>query len=221
MIQHRQKTKMNNLDSRQQTARLFVALEYGEQLASLCARQQSQLLAENRQQRRYFLTQARQENFHAHFFRRAIQFLNIDKQYAVPAALQKFSMRLQKAIHNNDIVESLVGQQVVLESFGAAILERLNRGMDRQGIGFRYLRYTILEQEQLHQDFGESLLQQKLQTGCINIDRLCCLAEDYLMLVEDILHEMNEVFFCLDENPRSYLTSLYQKLPYWLKATAA
>jgi hypothetical protein len=212
---------MNSLESKQQTTRLFVALEYGEQLASLCARQQSKLLAENRLQRRHFLTQARQENFHAHFFRRAIQFLNVEKEYSVPTALQNFAMRLQKAIQKNDIVETLVGQQIVLESFGAAILERLNSGMDKQAIGFRHLRYTILAQEQSHQDFGESILQQKLQTGCIKSGSLCSLAGDYLMLVDDILGEMDEVFYCLDENPHSYLTSLYLKLPYWLKESAA
>ena len=92
--------------------------------------------------------------------------------------------------------------------------------MDRQGIGFRRLRYTILAQEQSHQDFGESLLQQKLHTGCTNNNRLRCLAEDYLMLVDDILGEMRDVFYCLDEDPQDYLVSLHHKLPCWIYESA-
>jgi len=210
---------MTSRESLLQSSRLFVALEYGEQLASHCAQQQACLFSSVRH-RRFLRSQARQEAFHAQFFKRAAQYIDTGRQFHVPKTLRAFAVRLEDALRRRDVIETLVGQQIVLESFGATILEHLNRGMDNQGIGLRRLRRSILAQEQAHHAFGEKVLQQQCRNGSAKIDRLQSLAGEYLGLVDDILVEMSDVFYCLDENPANYKAGMLSSLPDWFKGVS-
>jgi hypothetical protein len=211
---------MMHPETRRQAARLFTALEYGEQLAHDCARQQLHWIDDPRAQR-FLKTQARQEASHAAFFRRAAEWLMPGHHYQAPATLQHYGKRLQRALDNNDLCDSLTGSQVVLEGFGEQIISRLNRGMDNHGIGFRHMRRLLLRQEQSHYAFGLRMLQQHTASEPANAGRIQTLAADYQQQVHRIIDEMSDVFISLDEDPGEYCTDLLGTLPDWIRGPCA
>ena len=200
---------------KQQIIRLFSALEYGEQLAHQCAREQAQLV-DNKRQGRFLTRQSYHEAFHAKFFHKAAQYLGRSKSCPPPNSLQLFSNKLKHALQRKDLTETLVGQQMVLEVFGAAILHHLNRGLDNHGIGLKKLRALVLQQEQGHHDFGDDLLRKQLLEGETTIETIQSLSSEYLLLAHAIIDEMSDVFYCLDEAPEEYKHHVVSSLPEWL-----
>lgn len=202
-------------EQRSQSARLFAALEVGERLAHDCARKQAILLDDLRAQR-FLQVQARQERVHARLFSNAANWLAPKQTFATPPALHSFGSRLQQALCRGDITESLVASQVVLEGFGEQILIRLNRGMDRCGIGFSRQRRLVLRQEQGHYAFGLRTLEQRVYHEHTRIEEVHELADDYLQRIQAIMADMGEVFAVLDEDAAEYTSSLLAGLPAWL-----
>ncbi|MGB5718492.1 MAG: hypothetical protein WBN81_15530 [Gammaproteobacteria bacterium] len=207
---------MMHPETRRQATRLFAALEYGEQLAHNCARQQLHWIDDTRAQR-FLKTQARQEASHATFYRCAAEWLMPGHHYQPPASLRQYGKRLQRALDNNDLCDSLTGSQIVLEGFGEQIISRLNRGMDNHGIGFRRIRQLLLRQEQSHYAFGLRMLQQQTASEAANAGRIQTLAADYLQQVQRIMEEMSDVFVSLDEDPGEYCNDLLDNLPDWIR----
>lgn len=207
---------MMHPETRRQVTRLFTALEYGEQLAHDCARQQARWIADPRA-RRFLIAQARQEASHATFYRRAAEWLMPGHHYQTPKTLQQYGRRLQRALDNNDLCDSLTASQVVLEGFGEQIIIRLNRGMDNHGIGFRHMRRILLRQEHSHYAFGLRMLQQQTASEPASSGRIQALAADYLRQIHGIIDEMSDVFVSLDEDPGEYCTDLLDNLPHWIR----
>jgi hypothetical protein len=174
-------------EQRTQAARLFTALEYGEQLAHRCAVHQARF-AESGQSACFLRAQARQEAF----------------------------PHLARAMDNRDTTESLVASQIVLEGFGEQILQRLNRGLDNLNIGFRRQRYLVLQQEQSHYAFGLNALRTKLELNETTQETIRSQTGFYLQMVNRIIDEMRDIFGVLDEDADDYKDSLIQGLPAWL-----
>lgn len=212
----------NNMsaDTKHQVSRLFSTLEYGEILAHDCARKQAGLVG-NPGLSRFLTLQSQQEAFHAKFFHKATDYLGGTSPGALPDSLRVFRRKLESALQRNDLTETVVGQQVVLESFGGSILARLNHGLDNQGIGFRKLRRLLLRQEQSHQAFGDEILCKQITATETSIEKIQSLSAEYLLLVEKIIDEMSDVFICLEEYPDEYKASVYQGLPHWLDVATA
>ena len=200
---------------RDQAARLFAVLAHGEVMAHDCARRQAELVDDRRSQR-FLKVQAQQERVHRILFDRAADLMAPKQKRVVPPAMLEFEQRLQRALARADLTESLVASQVVLEGLGEQILERLNRGMDKQGIGLSRQRRMLLRQEQGHFAFGQRLLLQRLQAGQASIEQVQELAGSYLLLVTAMVAEMTEVFAVLDEDAGEYTDGLIAALPSWL-----
>ncbi len=205
-------------ETRRQMTRLFTALEFGEQLAHDCARQQARWIG-NPQAQRFLNTQALQEASHAAFYRRAAEWLTPKHHYQAPETLQRYGRRLQHALDHNDLCESLTGSQLVLEGFGEQIISRLNRGMDNHGIGFKHLRRVLLRQEHSHYAFGLRMLQQQTVSEPAISGLIQALAADYLQQVHGIIDEMSDVFVSLDEDPGEYCNDLLRNLPDWIRGS--
>lgn len=203
---------------RRQATRLFVALEYGEQLAHHCARQQLQWIDDTRAQR-FLKAQARQEASHVAFYQHAAEWLMPGHHYKAPATLLQYGRRLQHALDRNDICDSLTGSQIVLEGFGEQIITRMNRGMDNEGVGFKRSRRILLRQEQSHYAFGLRMLQKQTSAAPDKAEQIPTLAADYLQQVYCIIDEMSDVFVSLDEDPGEYCTDLLDTLPDWIRGT--
>ena len=209
-----------SMEHRCQVTRLFVALEYGEQLAHQCALYQAGVIG-NQQARLFLQAQARQEAEHADLFAMAIDWLTPKHAYTIPQSLHCFGRRLLGAQTRDDLIECLIGSQVILEGFGEQILLHLNRGMDKYQIGFRQQRQLILRQEQSHHDFGLRALAGRLQNGQVAAARIHDLTQDYLGLIRQVTEEMNDVFATLDEDAEEYHQDLIERLPDWLLSVEA
>ena len=200
---------------RDQAARLFAVLAHGEVMAHDCARRQAELV-DDRRAHRFLKVQAQQERVHRMLFERGADLMAPKQKRVIPPAMIEFEQRLQRALARADLTESLVASQVVLEGLGEQILGRLNRGMDKQGIGLSRQRRVLLRQEQGHFAFGQRLLLQRLQDGQTRIGQLQELAGSYLLLVTAMIDEMEEVFAVLDEDAGEYSEGLIAALPSWL-----
>lgn len=201
-------------NTRLEIGRLFASLEYGEQMAHDCAMSQVRFFDDRC--RGFFARQARQEKHHAQVFRRVILCATPFAAAAVPPGLKRFRSDLEAACNRRDQVESLVGQQVVLEGFGELVLFRMDRKFDQRGVGFRRVRKILLHQEQGHLAFGERVLRGLLESGAARLDRIQDTAARYLYQVDQILDELQPVFEVVDADCDGYKKELRQRLPQWV-----
>ncbi len=79
----------------------------------------------------------------------------------------RYERRVQAAVDRGDLVEAVVGTQVVLEALGEALLARLDTGLARHGAGLSALRRRILAQEAAHHAFGRAQVAQWLRAGTL------------------------------------------------------
>jgi hypothetical protein len=207
---------MMTSETRKEVLRLYVALEFGEQLAHKCALQQASWVT-NKKMQRFLHTQAKQEFAHARFFSMAANRIQIKHQYAPPDSLKQFASRLEQSISKKNLVETMVGSQIVLESFGEQILLRLNKGLDKSGTGFKKIRHTLLRQEQSHSAFGMHTLNTLIQNDEVSVNQVGELTGEYLLYINKITDEMSEVFHVLGEDPKGYTSDIVNNLPVWLR----
>ena len=175
-------------EQRRQTTRIFQSLEYGEQLATRCALHQSTLVKTTKESK-FLRAQARQERFHAFFYHQAAKWLSPKCRKSIPPSLIQFGQYLDDAMQRNDLVECLVGSQIVLEGFGGQILIRLNRGLDNHNIGLKRQRQMILRQEQNHRAFGIKTLGNEIKQERAHIETVFRLSDKYVELTRDITEE--------------------------------
>ena len=201
-------------NTRAEIGRLFSCLEFGEQLAHDCAVRQSRLTTDGKLQH-FLRRQALQEAQHARVFGRVISCVTPYRRKPVPHALLEFRSRLERCLHRNDLVESLVGQQVVLEGFGELILHRMNRKFDQYALGFKRLRRMILHQERGHQAFGERFVYGLIVAGAVSEERVGDIMDEYLDLANDVLTDLQSVFDVVGADADLYKNELRLKLPQW------
>lgn len=211
-------------DEKRNAARLFALLRSGERVAEDIARAQSGL-AEDRFAQRFLRSQARQEAFHAHVFQGAIRFLSPrgvpDRD---PPAMRRLHAMLAAAVARGDFAESLLGQQVILEALGEVLLQAVDRGLQRRGLGFRKLRRVILAQEAAHHATGERLLNDLVANDpdCMGdctgdcTGRLARRASGYLELVDEMLAHGAPLFDAFDQDADHFRMRIYDKLPGWV-----
>ena len=103
-------------DEKVPIARLLTFPEHGERLANECAKAQA-ALAPDAGSRRFLLSQARQEAAHALVFQGAIAWLAPRHLGATPflPALVEYRAILNEALARNDLLETLLAEQVILE----------------------------------------------------------------------------------------------------------
>lgn len=125
-------------EERTPIARLLTFLERGERLAHECAGRQA-LLASDSGSRRFLVSQARQEAGHALVFQGAIAWLAPkhlgDAPFLPP--LETYRKMLDNALDRQDLLETLLAEQVILEGLGEAMLTRIEEGLAKRAAPFR------------------------------------------------------------------------------------
>lgn len=204
-------------DERVPIARLLAFLEYGEQMANACAQQQV-ALARDQKTQRFLTTQARQEAMHAMVFRGAIGWLaprHLGDSPFLPA-LEEYRRLLTQALDRGDWLESILGEQVILEGLGEAILTRIETGLVKRCAPFRRLRLILLRQEEAHHGFGLRLLEQAMVEGKADLDGLRGRTQDYLALTESMVLTLGDLFETIDEDASAWAADVRTFLPSWL-----
>ena len=203
-------------DHRRSAARLFALLHAGELVAERVASRQATLV-EDPIAKRFCRGQARQEAFHSRVFGTVIHVLCPKgvRNLQLPT-MPKYQALLDDALARGDLAESLMGQQVILESFGEVLLTAIDRGIQKRGLGFGRLRRVILAQEEAHHATGERLLEETIADHPTKRHMLQTRAADYLELIEEMFTVGAPLFTAFNEDPAEYRRQFNAKLPDWV-----
>jgi GNAT superfamily N-acetyltransferase len=198
-------------------ARLLTFLEQGERMANECAKAQA-ALAPDPGSRRFLLSQARQEAAHALVFQGAIAWLAPRHLGDTPflPALEEYRKLLDDALARNDLLETLLAEQVILEGLGEAILTRIEEGLVKRAAPFGRLRRMLLQQEEAHHGFGRRMLERAMAEGRIDAETLRRRAQDYLALTDRIVLTLSDLFESIAEDPTAWAQDVRKFLPPWL-----
>ena len=198
-------------------ARLLTFLEHGERMANECAKAQA-ALAPDSGSRRFLLGQARQEVAHAMVFQGAIAWLAPKHLGDAPflPALEEYRKALNDALARNDLFETLLAEQVILEGLGEAILTRIEEGLVKRAAPFGRLRRILLQQEEAHHGFGRRMLERAMAEDRIDAEMLRRRAQDYLALTDQMVLALSDLFESIAEDPTAWAADVRKFLPEWL-----
>jgi hypothetical protein len=204
-------------DERVPIARLLTFLEHGERMAHDCAKAQA-ILAPESAQRRFLVSQARQEAAHAFVFQGAIAWLAPKHLGDAPylPALEQYRITLHEALRRRDLPETLLAEQVILEGLGEAILTRIEAGLAKRQAPFRRLRRILLQQEEAHHGFGCRQLQRAIERGETDAVSLRQRAQQYLALTDSMVLALADLFDSIDEDATAWAADIRRFLPNWL-----
>jgi len=207
-------------DEKVPIARLLTFLERGERLASECAKAQA-ALAPDAGSRRFLMSQARQEAAHALVFQGAIAWLAPRHLGDTPflPALEEYRKILNDALVRQDLLETFLAEQVILEGLGEAILMRIEEGLVKRAAPFGRLRRILLQQEEAHHGFGRRMLERAMAEGQIDAETLRRRAQDYLALTDQIVLTLSDLFESIAEDPTVWAQDAQKFLPEWLVET--
>jgi len=207
-------------DEKVPIARLLTFLEHGERMAKECAKAQA-ALAPDWGSRSFLLSQARQEAAHALVFQGAIAWLAPKHLGDAPflPALEEYRKVLNDALVRNDLLETFLAEQVILEGLGKAILTRIEEGLIKRGAPFARLRQILLQQEEAHHGFGRRMLERAMIEGRIDVETLRLRAQDYLALTDRMVLDLSDLFESITEDPTAWANDVRKFLPEWLVGT--
>ena len=209
-------------DEKVPIARLLTFLEHGERMAHDCAQAQAALAPDTRS-RRFLLSQARQEAAHALVFQGAIAWLAPKHLGDAPflPALEAYRRMLDDALARQDLLETFLAEQVILEGLGEAILTRIEQGLVKRAAPFGRLRRILLQQEEAHHGFGRCMLERAMADGRIDAETLSCRAQDYLALTDQMVLTLSDLFETIAEDPAAWAQDVRTFLPSWLAEAPA
>ena len=203
-------------------ARLLTFLEHGERMANACAKVQASL-AQDSGSRRFLLSQARQEAMHAVVFQGAIAWLAPRHLGDAPflPALEEYRKKLNDALDRQDLLETFLAEQVILEGLGEVILTRIEEGLAKRAAPFGRLRRILLQQEEAHHGFGRRMLERAMAEGRTDAETLRLRAQDYLALTDQIVLTLSDLFESIAEDPTAWAQDVRKFLPPWLTEVPA
>ena len=205
-------------DEKVPIARLLTFLEHGERLANECAEAQAELAPDSKS-RRFLLSQARQEAAHGIVFQGAIAWLAPRHLGHAPflPALEEYRTLLAEALARNDLFETFLAEQVILEGLGEAILTRIEEGLVKRAAPFGRLRRMLLQQEEAHHGFGRRMLERAMAEGRIDAKTLRRRAQVYLALTDQMVLTLSDLFESIAEDPTAWAQDVRKFLPEWLR----
>jgi len=208
-------------DQRAPIARLLRFLRDGEYLASDCAKAQAKL-APDPLMRRFLLSQARQESYHAIVFQANIAWLAPRHLGACPLLppMEQYRTLIEDAISRGDFAETLMAEQIILEGLGEAILERIEEGLAKRNAPFERLRRMLLQQEEAHHGFGCRTLERMFAAGAASPDTLRGRGQEYLGLTHAMVDTLADLFTSIEEDATAWASDVGRYVPEWLNPHA-
>lgn len=206
-------------DERVPFARLLQFLEQREYLARDCAKAQA-AMAPEAGMRRFLLGQARQEGYHAVVFQGAIAWLAPRQLGSCPMLLplERYRVLIEEAIHQGNLAETLLAEQIILEGLGEAILKRIEAGLFKRNAPFGRLRRILLHQEEAHHGFGHRALERAMASGRTSTEALRPRGQEYLALTDAMVSAVSDLFESIDEDPSAWESDAKSYVPTWLTA---
>jgi hypothetical protein len=135
--------------------------------------------------------------------------------------MQEYRSILIDALSREDLLETFLAEQVILEGLGEAVLSRIEEGLVKRTAPFRRLRRILLQQEEAHHGFGRRQLERAIQLGETDAPSLQRRAQRYLMLTEGMVLSLAGQFDSIDEDAAAWAADAWTFLPEWLVETRA
>lgn len=208
-------------DEREPIAALLEFLEAGERLAHDCAARQARLMAQRGSacDVRTLFRQSRQEYGHAVIFSGARRWLGT--RHRTPSrllpAFEAYRRRIDDALQRQDVTESLLAEQIILEGLGHAILSRMELGLAKRRAPLSRLRRILIAQEAQHQAFGLDGLKRAMASGETSQPALCAMAEEYLALTDTMVLSLADLFSDIHEDAAAWAADARRAVPEWLR----
>jgi len=203
-------------------AQLLQFLDLGEQLAHDCANAQVELVSDHRM-KAFLAGQAKQEGRHALAFQLAIRWLTPRASHSPPVSrhMNHYRHLIMAAVERRNFPESLLGEQIILEGLGEAILQRMETGLAKRKAPFGRLRRILIQQEEAHHAFGLRTLERMIAAEAVSIENLREAASPYLALAKSMLFSAQDAFQAIHEDPQDYWDDFQTGLPVWLQASSS
>ncbi len=204
-------------EERQPMAELLYFLEHGEKLAHQCAAMQARI-APTTPMSQFLEGQAKQEASHAIVFRTFRLWIapRHRRTFHQNEPFEEYTALLMAALDRKDFFESILAEQIILESLGEAILQKMEAGLMKRRAPFQRLRRIFLLQEAAHHGFGERVLEQAMSNEMITQQELQEKALPYLALSAAMIMNLDSRFQEIDEHPGEYLAIHHEFIPEWL-----
>jgi GNAT superfamily N-acetyltransferase len=132
--------------------------------------------------------------------------------------LEEYRALLDETLARNDLVETLLAEQVILEGLGEAILNRIENGLARRAAPFGRLRRILLQQEEAHHGFGRRQLERAIERGETDHESLRQRAQRYLALTDAMVLTLCDLFESIDEDATAWAQDVRAFLPMWCVA---
>ena len=206
-------------DEKVPIARLLTFLAHGERMAYDCAKAQA-VFVHDAGARQFLLSQAKQEAMHALVFQGAVAWLAPKHLGETPLLkpLEEYRALLDETLARNDLVETLLAEQVILEGLGEAILNRIEKGLAKRAAPFGRLRRVLLQQEETHHGFGRRQLERAIERGETDLESLRRRAQRYLALTDAMVLTLCDLFESIDEDATAWAQGVRTFLPDWCSA---
>jgi GNAT superfamily N-acetyltransferase len=131
-------------------------------------------------------------------------------------ALEEYRKILNDALARQDLLETFLAEQVILEGLGEAILTRIEVGLAKRAAPFGRLRRILVQQEEAHHGFGRRMLERAMADGRTDAEALRCRAQDYLALTDEMVLGLSDLFESIAEDPTAWTQDVRKFLPPWL-----
>jgi hypothetical protein len=205
-------------DERAPIARLLTFLEHGERMAYECAEMQAGMVSDPGA-RRFLQSQARQEAAHALVFKGTIAWLaprQLGESPFLPA-LEEYRALLRERLAGDDLLETILAEQVILEGLGEAILTHIERGLEKRAAPFVRMRRILLRQEEAHHGFGRRWLERAITRGETDVPTLQRQAHQYLAFSDTMILDLADLFASIGGDPAAWAADVRTFLPDWLR----
>src|SRR5262249_10581620 len=120
-----------------------------------------------------------------------------------------------------ELLETFLAQQVILEGLGEAILTRIEEGLVKRTAPFGRVRRILLQQEEAHHGFGRRMLERAMAEGRTDAEALRRRAQDYLALTDQMVLTLSDLFESIAEDPTAWVNDVRKFLPSWLNKVPA
>lgn len=174
------------------------------------------MLAQERLAKKFFYAQARQETRHARLFLIGADW--IAPKIAVRPhdfhGFHQFLNRVQQAIGQHQLSESVLALQILLEALGEFVLERIDTNMTRRGFGLTQIRNIVRKQEIAHHAFGYHFLTRDMRLHPQQNCHLRTACQDYLSIIDTILGDAKPLLEYFHQDSNDYMQHILNAIPH-------
>ena len=136
-------------------------------------------------------------------------------------AIEEYRRILNAALARQDLLDTLLAEQVILEGLGEVILTRIEEGLIKRAAPFGPSATDLTSTRRSSSRIRLAMLERAMAEGRIDAETLRCRAQDYLALTDRMILTVSDLFESIAEDPTVWAQDVQKFLPPWLTEVAA